>query len=84
MGRTGKGLVVICRAFILSYLCFALWIDFKCNRITPESIRICPGQEPFPIPREAPAPPKPRTNFGKGGKKRGEKAVTEGPELSWD
>ena len=86
MRRAGEGLVFICRALILSYLCFALWIDFKCNRIALESIRVCPGEELFPISRETSAPPKPRRNVGKGEKRteEGEKAVTEGPGLSWD
>lgn len=53
-----------------THLCFALWIDFKCNGIAPESIRVCPGQERFPIPREASVPPKPRRNLGKLEKRR--------------
>lgn len=77
VGRAGGGLVCMCRSF---HLCFALWIDFKHNAKAPNSIGACPDEEPLTHPSEASAPPKPGRSFGK--QERGEKAVTEGPELS--
>lgn len=45
-GKSCRGINVHLQSI---HLHFAIQTDFNCNRIAPESIRFCPGLEPFTI-----------------------------------